>query len=302
MKITAETQTARTSPSLIAWGHFVDYFELTKPRITSLVLVTTFVGFSAAGSGVASLSKLILTLLGTGLVAGGSSAWNMYLERDLDAQMLRTSLRPLPGGRLRPSLALAFALLISGLGLMLLFVGANPLAALLAAITEGAYIAFYTPLKTRTWWCTLVGAGPGALPVLIGWAAASANLQPKAWALFAIIFFWQMPHFFAIGWLYREDYARAGFRILPVVDAAGNRTSRQVQLFSLLLGGAALAPFVLALAGFLYISGAFVLTVAFIALAFHFARLRSSAAANRLFLYSIVYLPLLFFLLILDRR
>jgi heme o synthase len=301
MKTTANLRTAAPTPETAALGQALDYFALTKPRITFLVLVTTLVGLYAAGNLAPAFPKTLLTLLGTGMVAGGCSAWNMWLERDLDALMQRTLQRPLPGGRLQPARALLFALLLSAIGLSILFLGANPLSALIAAITEAAYIAVYTPLKTRTWWCTLVGAMPGALPVLIGWAAASGRLPVQAWALFGIVFLWQLPHFYAIGWMYREDYARARFRILPVVDETGQRTARQVRLFTVLLATSAGIPFLLALAGHLYLAGSLLLNAVFIAFAFRFAAVRTHANANRLFLYSIVYLPLLLCLLMLDR-
>ena len=278
-----------------------DYLELTKPRITLLVLLTMMVGFYLAAP--AALPKLVLchALVGTALVCSGASAWNMWLERQSDARMLRTAGRPLPSRRVLPSQGFAFALALSAAGLAYLASVVNLLSALLAAVTLASYLFLYTPLKARTWLCTAVGAVPGAIPPMIGWTAASGTLAPEAWTLFAILFLWQLPHFYAIAWMYRDDYARAGLPMLPVVDPAGDRTSRQVNLSIAALTAASAAPFAAGLAGTPYLAGALVLGLAFLAYGVKFAKLRSLPAARRLFLVSVCYLPALLALLVLDR-
>ena len=248
-----------------------------------------------------TVSKLFFTLFATGLVAGGSAALNMYAERRLDGLMNRTMNRPLPSGRLRENNALAFGLSISVLGLALMPVFATPLAGLLAAVTEAGYLLLYTPLKKRTWLCTLVGAFPGALPIVIGWAAASARVPPGAWALFAIVFFWQLPHFYAIGWMYRDEYARAGFSILPVLDASGIRTGRQVRAFTAILVLASITPVLIRISGATYLIGSLALGFIFLACGFSFARMRDRLSARRLFVFSVFYLPLIFLLLVIDK-
>lgn len=283
------------------WSRTADFLELTKPRITVLVLATTLVGFYVGARGAISSSLLLHTLLGTGLIASGASALNQYLERHLDALMRRTVQRPLPAGRLQSGEALIFAVLISSAGMVYLFVFVNHLTSLLAALTFLSYLFLYTPLKTLTWLCTIVGAVPGALPVAMGWAAADGRLTPGAWALFAIVFFWQLPHFYAIGWMYREDYARAGFPMLPIIDLSGSRTSRQVILFILALLAATLLPSTMGLAGVAYLGGAITLGIIFLAYGANFSRRRDRSSARRLFLVSVCYLPLLMVLMALDK-
>jgi heme o synthase len=282
-------------------GRAADFVELTKPRITILVLVTTLVGYYL---GVEKLLSLLLvhTLVGTGLVAGGASAFNMYLERSLDAMMQRTRRRPLPAGRLQPGEALIFAVLISTAGMVYLYLLVNPLTSLLSAITFISYIFLYTPLKTRTWLCTLIGAVPGALPAAMGWAAATGRLSAGAWILFGIVFLWQLPHFYAIGWMYREDYAVAGFPMLPVLDATGGRTSRQASLYILGLLGLSVLPSVTGMAGLVYLAGALVLGLAFLWFGVRFAQLRDRLSARTLFFASIAYLPAVFLLMMVDKR
>ena len=208
------------------------YLELTKPRLTSLVIFTTWLGYAFAAPGVrppfnmgSDPWRFIHTLLGSWLVASGAAALNEYMERDLDARMKRTQSRPLPQGRLRPNEAFAFGLLISTVGVAELALFVNLLTALLSLISLGTYLLIYTPLKKRTSLCTLVGAIPGAIPPVMGWTAARPTIEPGGWALFAILFLWQLPHFLAIAWMYREDYARAGFPMLPVIDPDGASTS-----------------------------------------------------------------------------
>ena len=283
-----------------AWARTSDFVRLTKPGLTSLVLFTVFIGFCAGANGPAPLLLLCHTLAGTALMAGGAGSFNMYLERDLDALMKRTALRPLAAGRLRPGPALFFALTITAGGFVYLYIFVNHLTSLLSAIIFASYIFLYTPLKTRTWLCTVFGAIPGALPVVIGWAAATSSISTGAAVLFAIIFLWQFPHFYAIGWMYREDYERAGLPVLSVVDSSGRRTGRQAVLFLAVLVLFSLLPFPLGLAGISYLIGAVVLGALFLACGILFARSRDRASARRLFIASAVYLPVLLLLLVFD--
>src|SRR5262245_24531827 len=207
---------------------FADYVSLTKPRVTLMVLITMLFGFYLGARGAVDWTLLFCALAGTAMVAGGTSALNQYLERELDAKMLRTRHRPLPAGRIQPIRALAFGVLISSAGLLLLAWRVNPVTALLAGFTLTTYVFLYTPLKQKSHLSTLVGAIPGALPPVGGWTAARGEIGIEAWVLFAILFLWQLPHFLAIAWMYREDYARGGFPMLPVIDPEGRSTGRQI--------------------------------------------------------------------------
>jgi protoheme IX farnesyltransferase len=278
-----------------------DFVALTKPRITALVLVTTYVGFYLGAATTFPWTYVLHLLIGTGLVCGGASALNQWWERDLDACMRRTLRRPLPGARLTADTALGFGIAIALLGLAELAVFVNLLAAAVAAITLASYVLVYTPLKTRTWWCTTVGAVPGALPPVIGWAAARGGLDLGAGALFAILFIWQLPHFYAIAWMYREDYQRGGFPMLPVVDRSGTRTMRHIVVWALLLVPASLLPAMLGLSGPWYAAGAVALGLGFVGLAAALAACTELAAAKRVFFGSVLYLPALFALLVLDK-
>lgn len=284
----------------VASSRVADFVELTKPRITSLVLVTAAVGYAVGGGAALSPIHFILFMVGTALLCGGASALNQYLERDADARMTRTSRRPLPAGRLTPPDALAFGLTISGVGLVVL-AGVNLLTLALGAASLLSYVLAYTPLKRVTSLCTVVGAVPGALPPLMGWAAARGSLGPAGWGLFAILFLWQLPHFLAIGWLYREDYARGGFPMLAVNDHDGSSSARQAALYATALLPVTLAAGLLAAAGRAYLWGALVLGVVFLACALAFLWNRSTGSARRLFLVSVLYLPLLLGLMVFDR-
>lgn len=281
---------------------WADYVELAKPRITLMVVMTTFVGFAVAQRGTLPLGLLAATLVGTALVAAGSATMNMLLERRTDALMHRTRNRPLPAGRLRAKDALAWGMLLSAAGLVLLLLRAGPLPAAVALATWTSYLFLYTPLKTRTSLATLVGALPGALPPVIGWTAAASRLEPGAFVLFAIMFLWQIPHFLAIAWIYREDYARGGLPMLPVLDPEGRLTGRQVVANSVALALVSLAPVVAGLAGSLYLAGAALLGAAFVGAAVRMAVARDLAAARALFLSSLLYLVGLCTLLLVDRR
>ena len=276
------------------------FLELTKPKLTSLVLFTTFIGFCAGIHKPITL-LLIHTLIGTALVAGGAGAFNMHKEQKIDARMKRTSLRPLAAGRLESRQALAFAFLTSAGGFVYLYLFVNHLTSLLSAIVFACYLFLYTPLKTKTWLSTLVGAVPGALPIVMGWTAANAHLSYGAWVLFSIVFLWQIPHFYAIGWMYRDEYARAGLPVLSVIDSSGQRTGRQSVAFIAILIAASLSPSFIGLAGPAYRVGAVVFGFVFLGYGIHFARSLDRFSARRLFLISALYLPALLLLLVLDR-
>ena len=278
-----------------------DYVELTKPRITLMVMLTTMVGFVMGSAARVNVPGLLAVLAGTGLVAAGASALNMLLERRTDALMHRTRNRPLPAGRLRPTDVVAWGFALTAAGVLLLGWQAGALATGVALVTWLSYLLFYTPLKPLTSLSTVVGALPGALPPVIGWAAARGSLDAGAFVLFAILFLWQIPHFLAIAWIYREDYARGGLPMLPVLDPEGKVTGRQAVANSLALLLVSLTPRAAGLAGNVYLVGAVVLGMAFTAVAFRAAIERTAPAARRLFVASIVYLALLCALLIADK-
>lgn len=277
-----------------------DYVELTKPRITLMVVVTAAVGFVVAGGGAGS-SLLAATLVGTALVAAGASVFNMLLERRSDALMRRTRNRPLPARRLRPGDALAFGALLSLAGLIQLYLFSGALAAQVALLTWFSYVCLYTPLKTRTSLAILVGAVPGALPPMIGWAATRGSLDGGAGIIFSILFLWQVPHFLAIAWIYRDDYASGGLPMLPVLDTRGDVTARQAVVYSVALYFVSLTPSLAGLTGTLYLAGATVLGALLLMAALRLAVKRSLAAARLLFVVSLVYLTGLCALLLLDR-
>ena len=275
--------------------------ELTKPRITQLVLMTTAAGFYAGASDGVNLWLLAHTMLGTALVAGGTNALNQLRERDVDGMMRRTQGRPLPSGRLSPRVAGWFAGLISVLGIAYIAVFVNLLTAALAALTLTSYVFLYTPLKRRTSLNTLIGAVPGALPIVGGWTAAGGRLDVAAAALFWILFLWQLPHFLALAWIYREDYARGGLQMLSVEDPTGRRTAWMALLYALALVPVSLAPTLVGITGTVYFFGALALGLLYALAA---ARLTFAVTAQRawwVFLVSIVYLPALLILVVLDK-
>jgi len=278
-----------------------DFVTLTKPRLNFLVLITTLGGmYIAAPDGVA-LPVLFHALVGTALVAGGAAALNQVWERDTDGLMRRTRRRPIPGGRLRAVDGAWFGTLLSATGLIELTWKVNPLASAVAAATLVSYVFVYTPLKTRTSLSTLIGAVPGALPPVIGWAAATGTISSGAIVLFGIVFLWQMPHFLAIAWLYRDDYRQARIPLLPVLEPDGRRTGQQALLYAAALWPVSLLPAAIGLADVPYSILATLLGAGLIALSAIFARERTMLTARRLFLYSIIYLPLLWTALVLDR-
>jgi protoheme IX farnesyltransferase len=275
--------------------------ELVKVRLTFLVVVTTLVGFYLGYRGPVDWVLMLSTVLGTALLACGAAALNQYQEREYDRLMRRTEDRPLPSGRMKPVTALALGAALAAIGLSLLALAVNVPASLLGAVTLITYLFAYTPLKRVTPLNTVVGAVPGALPPLIGWTAACGELTREGWALFGIQFFWQLPHFLAIAWMYREDYARAGFRMLPVVDPEGFRTGRHALSHTLGLLAVSVCPFLFKLTGPTYLVGALVLGVAFVVCALRFSQTLSTGRARQLFYASILYLPLLLILLVCDK-
>jgi protoheme IX farnesyltransferase len=282
-------------------GKAADYLSLTKPRLTTLVLVTTALGYLLAQRSF-DLWLFLHTVVGTALVAGAAQTFNQIWEREHDGKMRRTMTRALPSGRIDPLPAALFGITLSAAGLAELAIGVNVLSAVLGALSLALYILVYTPLKRVTSLATVVGAVPGAIPPLIGWAAASGGLSPGAWVLFAVLFFWQMPHFLAIAWLYREDYARGGFPMLPVLEPDGASTGRQAVLYASTLLPVSLALSAVRVTGGAYFAGAALCGAVFAGFAAAFALRRHAASARRLFFASIVYLPVVLLLAILDRR
>ncbi len=277
------------------------YVVLTKPDVTFLVVVTTVSGFYLGSAGPLDWIRLLNTLGGTLLVAGGTAALNQYVEREVDARMRRTAARPLPSGQLQPREALAFGTTCITLGALWLGFGANWLSALVALSTTALYLGLYTPLKTRTTFSTPVGAIPGALPPIIGWAAAHGTLSLGAWVLFAILFVWQFPHFMAIAWMYREDYMRAGVRMLPVIDPKGDRTFRQIVMASAVLVWVSALPSVVGMASLRYFFGALILGMLLLQAGLWANRARTNVRAKWLMHATVVHIPLLLIWLVLDR-
>jgi protoheme IX farnesyltransferase len=290
-----------TARPVAVTGRSTDYLALTKPRLNLLVLMTTLGGLYLAAPDGVPAATLFHTLVGTALVAGGAAALNQAWERRTDGLMRRTASRPLPAGRLAVVEATWFGIALAAFGIAQLALGVNVTAAWVAGVTLVSYVLMYTPLKTRTSLATIVGAVPGALPPVIGWAAAHGSITLPAIVLFGIVFFWQMPHFLAIAWMYRVDYARAGIAMLPGIDPDGRRTSQQALLYSAALWPVSLLPLVVGLAGPAYGAIATVLGLLFIWLCFRFAQDRSQQNARRLFLFSITYLAILWAALVIDR-
>ncbi|MGA2716456.1 MAG: heme o synthase [Bryobacteraceae bacterium] len=286
-----------------------DYIALTKPRITWLILMSTGVGyffglkraFFNPETGMADWALLIHTLIGTGLIASGTAALNQWSERDADLLMRRTSARPLPSGRMTAPRALWFGIALALIGFAELALWVNLLAALLGAFTLGSYLFIYTPLKQRSHLSTVIGALPGAMPPLMGYAASSGSLTPEAWTLFAILFIWQFPHFLAIAWMYREDYARAGIRMLPVVEPDGMSTGRQIILYASTLIPVSLFPVLLGMSGRIYLVGALILGGWFLYTGVRVAFDLTNVRARHVLLASIIYLPAIYGLMVFDR-
>jgi protoheme IX farnesyltransferase len=277
-----------------------DFLALTKPRLNLLVLLTTAAAYRLGLDGPLDLTPFAHTLMGTALVAGGAAALNQVWERESDRLMARTRLRPLPDARLGTGEATWFGRILALAGLVQLAVFVNGLTALVALATLVSYVWWYTPLKFRTSLSTIVGALPGALPAVIGWTGATNQLTPEAWVLFGIVFMWQMPHFLAIAWMYRDEYARAGMPLLPVIHPDGRSTGRQASLYTAGLLPLTLMPTLMGMASAYYLAGAVVLGACLLVLSLEFSLVRTHAAARRLFFGSILYLPLLWGLLVWD--
>ena len=280
-----------------------EYLELTKPRITLFILMSMAIGFFCAEHLVGSFSWLVLfhALMGTALLASGTAALNQWYEREGDGKMRRTRQRPIPSGRMTPKAAFEFGLVLSIFGFLELWFGANLLTALLGAFTEFTYLFLYTPLKKISPHSTTIGAIPGAMPPLIGYAAASGLLNWEAGVLYAILFLWQFPHFYAIAWMYREDYERAGIRMLPVVEPDGESTARRILWYSLALIPISLIPKFLSMTGNLYLFGALALGLFFLYAGVRVSFDRTRQRARAVLLASVVYLPVLYGLMLLDR-
>ncbi len=290
------------APGLVSVrAKLADYAELSKLRLSLLVLLVTATGFALGSPPKLEVAGMIHCLLGTALVAFGASAWNQLLERRHDARMIRTADRPIPAGRISEAEAAAFGTICGVGGLLYLVTFSGGLAGLLAGVTLILYVAVYTPLKRLTPLNTPVGAVPGAIPPLIGYAAAAGRIDAAAWTLFAVLFAWQMPHFYAIAWMYRDDYARGGFKMLSVIDPTGGAVSRQTILFTLLLLAASALPALVETAGGVHVYGALLLGAAFLSVAVRFAVERTRPAARLLLWGSILYLPLLMLVRLVDR-
>ncbi len=285
----------------ISIATFRDYVEMTKPRITLMVVLTTMAGFYMGAIGSMDIMMLMHTMIGTAVVVASANTLNQLWERETDVLMERTRDRPLPAGRLDSREALASGIVLVVVGLLQLFIAVNTLTALLAFIAWVVYLLLYTPLKKRTSLSTLVGGVSGALPPMIGWAGARGALTIESTVLFLILFFWQLPHFLAIAWMYREDYARADFAITAVADPEGNRTARQIIIYSLALVLVSLMPTILGLTGRVYFAGALLLCIMFIGFGLHMAVRKTTVAARHLLRASLVFLPVLFLLMAFDK-
>lgn len=300
--VVARARVAASNRAAAVYATVLDYWALTKPEVNFLILITTFVAFHlASSSGAAPIALAVHTLVGTLLVASGAATLNQFLERSFDAKMRRTARRPLAAGRLRPSNALWFGISLSVAGLLYLAT-INVLTALIGVLTLLSYLLVYTPLKRRTALCTLVGAFPGAAPALIGWAAARGRIDADAWVLYVIVFLWQFPHFIAIAWMYRDDYSRAGYHVLPTQPLRDRFVTWQSLVCSLALVPVARFASITGGLGVAYSAGAAVLSLALLYFSWRFAFHRSSITARQLLASSIFYLPLLFTLLMFEKK
>jgi len=296
----AQPQLASAAPAArsSAWG---DYLELTKPNVVWLILMSTMVGFYVAAPSPLPVLLLLHTVVATALLAGATGTLNQWLERDSDARMRRTENRPLPSGRVGAMSSLVFGLALASSGLAYLALAVNALSFWVGLATLVSYVALYTPLKRRTPLATFIGAFPGAAPLLLGWTAARDDLSIGAWVLFSILFLWQFPHFYAIAWIYRDDYARAGIQMLPVIEEDGASTSRQIVAYAFNLIPVSVAPFLLGMAGPVYGAAAFVLSCWYFWVGVQTARKRTVPQARKLLRASVIYLPLLYLFLVANR-
>jgi len=292
--------TARTA-ELTQANKLGAYISLTKPDVSFLVLMTTGTGFYMGARGPIDWLHLLHVVLGTMMIAAGTAALNHYMERESDRHMRRTASRPLPTGQLTPAEALRFGIGLSIAGAIDLYFVAGYLASLLGVVTSVSYLLAYTPLKKRTVWATFIGAIPGAIPPMIGWTAATGKLDAGAWLLFAILFFWQFPHFHAISWMYREDYARAGILMLPVIDKDGTRTFRQIVLYAATLVAVSLLPAIMGFAGVLYFFGALVTCTALVQVCLWAAHAKTNSRAKWLMHATVMHIPILLGLMMYDK-
>jgi protoheme IX farnesyltransferase len=291
---------AESLPSSLR-ARFGLYLELTKPRITFLIVLTSAAGFCLGAQGPINYLVFFHAMYGIALLSSGIATLNQYMERDLDALMRRTAARPLPSGKLASREALILGVTLTVVAEIYLALLVNPLTAMFGITVIIGYLFLYTPLKTKTTLSTVVGAFPGAMPPLMGWTAATGEVTAGAWVLFAILFLWQFPHFLAIAWMYREDYGRAGIVMLPVVEPEGRVTGQQIVLYTLLLLPVSLLPTVLGISGLIYLYGAILLGALFLYSSLRAAFSKSRQQARRLLLASVIYLPLLFVLMVLNR-
>jgi len=296
---TAEIQEIR---ALNVRTRILAFVELTKPRIAFMLVLTSAAGFYIGTKGSFDFALFANAMIGIALLAFGVATLNQYIEHRTDALMERTARRPLPTGKILPLEALVFGILQCAVAELYLYVLVNPLTAVLGSIVIIGYVFLYTPLKTRTSASTAIGAIPGAMPPLMGWTAASNEITIGAWALFVLLFLWQFPHFLAIAWMYREQYAKAGILMLPVVEPEGKITARQIVLFTIMLVAVSLSPFFLGFAGVIYLVGASILGIWFLLESIQTARAKSVEKARRLLMVSVLYLPLIFGLLVLDHQ
>lgn len=287
--------------STLALSRAADFIAFVKPRLVLMILITTAAGFYIGSQQAVNWLRCLHTLIGAGLTAAGVLGLNQYLERDIDAQMKRTQGRPLPGGRMLPLVALLFGVVLTGGGMLYLTFIVNPLSGLVISLIVASYLFLYTPLKRKTSLCTLIGAVPGALPPVVGWAAARGTVTAEAWVLFAILFLWQLPHSLAIAYIYRDDYAKAGLRLLPVIHPDGASTRRQIVINCVALLAIGLLPALLSIAGGIYFLIALLSGLAFLAFGIYLGVARSVQAARYLLYASLLYLPIIFITMALDK-
>lgn len=297
-----DTDTANPPSKQVTFVHrAADFIELVKPRLVMMILITTAAGFYLGAQQTVDWLRCLHTLVGAGLTAAGVLGLNQYLERDADAQMKRTQERPLPGGRMNPLTALLVGAVLTGSGMLYLTFIVNMLSGFVISLIVVSYLFLYTPLKRKTSLCTLMGAVPGALPPVVGWVAARGSLTGAAWVLFTILFLWQIPHSLAIAYIYREDYEKAGFRLLPVIHPDGTSTCRQIVVNCVALLGIGLLPTLYNIAGTVYFFTALLAGVAFLAVGIYLERTRSVKAARYLLYASLLYLPLVYITMALDK-
>ena len=287
--------------STLALSRAADFIAFVKPRLVLMILITTAAGFYIGSQQAVNWLRCLHTLIGAGLTAAGVLGLNQYLERDIDAQMKRTQARPLPGGRMLPLVALLFGVMLTGGGMLYLTFIVNPLSGLVISLIVASYLFLYTPLKRKTSLCTLIGAVPGALPPVVGWAAARGTVTAEAWVLFAILFLWQLPHSLAIAYIYRDDYAKAGLRLLPVIHPDGASTRRQIVINCVALLAIGLLPALLSIAGGIYFLIALLSGLAFLAFGIYLGVARSVQAARYLLYASLLYLPIIFITMAVDK-